>query len=130
MATVGQIQAHEPVVRPHDGLIRLQVGRATAQALNVDTPLLGVQTKGLEGARLAEQLDRVDVLVTSVVTGTWVTLGVLVGHGRTERVEDGAGCDILGGDEEDGLALALDFLLLQTYQRLFSTMNTIRLTMI
>jgi hypothetical protein len=53
------------------------------------------------------------VLVATVVAGAGVTLRVLVGHGRTERIEDSAGSDILGGDEEDGLALTLDFLLLQ-----------------
>jgi hypothetical protein len=48
------------------------------------------------------------VLVTTVVAGTGVTLGVLVRHGRTKGIEDGAGCDILGSNEEDGLALTLD----------------------
>ena len=52
------------------------------------------------------------MLIATVVSGTGVTFGVLVGHGGTERIEDGTGCDILGGDEEDGLALALNFLLL------------------
>jgi hypothetical protein len=53
------------------------------------------------------------VLVTAVVAGTGVTLRVLVRHGRTKRVEDGAGSDILGGDEEDRLALTLDLTLLR-----------------
>lgn len=101
VATVGQIQAHQPVVRPHDGLVGLQVGRATAQALYVDSPLLRVQTEGLEGTLLAKKLDGVNVLVSTIVPGTWVTFGVLVGHGRTESIEDGAGCDVLGGNEED-----------------------------
>jgi hypothetical protein len=112
MATVGQIETHEPVVRPHDGLVHLQVGRAAAQALHVDPPLLCVQTECRQSAALAQQLNAVDVLVTAVVAGTGVALRVLVGHGRTERIEDGAGCDVLRGDEEDGLALTLDFLLL------------------
>jgi hypothetical protein len=52
------------------------------------------------------------MLVSAVVAGTGVSLGVFVGHRRTESVENGAGSDVLGGDEEDGLALTLDFLLL------------------
>jgi hypothetical protein len=112
MAAVGQVKTHQPVVRPHDGLIELQIGRSAAQGLHVDTPLLGVQAECLEGATLAQQLDLVDVLVAAVVARTRVTLRVLVGHGRAERIEDGAGRDILRGDEEDGLALALDLLLL------------------
>jgi hypothetical protein len=98
---------------PHDSLVGLEVCRATTQALYVDTPLLGVEAKGLQGALLAKQFDGVDVLVTTVVAGTGVALRVFVGHGRTERIEDRAGSDILGGDEEDGLALTLDFLLLR-----------------
>ena len=78
----------------------------------VDTPLLRVQAECLECALLAQQLNGVDVLVTAVVAGAGVTLGVLVGHGRAKSVEDGAGGDILRGDEEDGLALALNFHLL------------------
>jgi hypothetical protein len=112
VAAVGQVETHEPVVRPHDGLVHLQVGRAAAQALYVDTPLLCVQTERRQSAALAQQLDAVNVLVAAVVARTGVALRVLVGHGRTERIEDGAGCDVLRGNEEDGFALALDFLLL------------------
>lgn len=112
MATVGQVKTHEPVMRPHDGLVSLEVGGAAAQALDVDAPFLSVKSEGLEGTRLAEQLDRVDVLIAAVVSCTGVALGVFVGHGRTKRVKDGAGCDILGSNEQDGLALALNLLLL------------------
>lgn len=112
MSTVGQIETHEPVVWPHDGLVDLQVCWATAEALYVDTPLLRVQTEGFKGTLLAQKLNGINMLVTTVVAGTGVALGVLVRHGRTKRIEDGAGSDILRGDEEDGLALALNLLLL------------------
>jgi hypothetical protein len=108
VTTVGQVKTHEPVVRPHDGLVDLEVGGRTRQALDVDTPLLAVETESLKGALLAKKLDGINVLVTTVVAGTGVTLGVLVRHGRTKGIEDGAGCDILGSNEEDGLPLTLD----------------------
>jgi hypothetical protein len=108
VATVGKIQAHEPLVRPHDGLVHLQVGGAAAQALHVDAPLLRVEAKGLESTLLAQQLDLVNVLVAAVVSCTRVPLRVLVRHGRAEGIEDGARRDILRGDEEDRLALTLD----------------------
>ena len=117
VTTVGQVKTHKPFVRPHDGLVDLEVGGRTRQALDVDTPLLTVETKSLEGALLAEQLDGINVLVTTVVAGTRVALGVLVRHGRTKRIEDGAGCDILGGNEEDGLALTLDLAFLNIVSR-------------
>ena len=86
--------------------------RSSRQALDVDTPLLRVEVEGLKGTALAEKLDLVNVLVATIVTSTGVTLRVLVGHGRAERIENGAGGNVLGGDQEDGFTLTLDFLLL------------------
>jgi hypothetical protein len=112
MAAVGQIKTHQPIVGPHDGLVDLQVRRAAAQALHVDAPLFRIQAERLERALLAQKLDGVNVLVAAVVAGAGVALRVLVGHGRAERIEDGAGRDILRRDEQDRLALALDLPLL------------------
>ena len=53
------------------------------------------------------------MLVSTIVSSTWVSLGVLVGHGRSQSIEDGAGGNIFGGDEDDGFALTLDFQFLQ-----------------
>jgi hypothetical protein len=111
VTTVGQIKTHQTVVRAHDGLVDLKVGGRPGQALDVDTPLLRVEAKGLKSASLASELDGINVLVTAVVAGTGVTLGVLVAHGRTQSIEDGARSDILRGNQKDGLALALNLLL-------------------
>ena len=108
MATVGEVQSHESSMRRHEGLVDLQVGGTATQGLNVDTPLLRVDVEGLESSLLAEQLNLVDVLVAAVVPGAGVALGVLVGHGRAQGVEDGARGDILGSDQDDGFSLALD----------------------
>lgn len=48
--------------------------------LNVDTPLLRIETEGLEGSALAKAFGLIDVLIASVVSCSWVTLGVLVLH--------------------------------------------------
>lgn len=42
MATVGQIQTHQAIMRSHDCLVYLQVRRAPTQALDVDAPLLWI----------------------------------------------------------------------------------------
>lgn len=111
VTTVGKVKTHQAVVRTHDGLVDLKVGRRAGQALNVDTPLLRVEAEGLKSTSLASKLNGVDVLVTTVVTGAGITLGVLVAHGRTQSIEDSARGDILRGNQEDGLALALNLLL-------------------
>ena len=113
MATVGEVKTHQSAVGRHNSLVDLEVGRGSRKALDVDTPLLGIEVEGLESTLLAKKLNLVDVLVSTIVTSTGVTLGVLVGHGRTKSIEDGTGGDVLGGDEDDGLALALDLILLE-----------------
>ena len=50
------------------------------------------------------------MFVTAVVAGTGVTLRVFVGHGRAERIKDGAGGDVLRGNEDDRLALPLNLI--------------------
>lgn len=110
MTTVRKIQTHQATVRWHQGLVDLQVGWATTQSLYVDTPLGRVEVEGFKSTLLAEKLDRVNVLVATIVTSTRLALGVLVGHGRAKSVEYSAGGDILGGDQDNGLPLALNFL--------------------
>jgi hypothetical protein len=112
MTSVGKIQTHETLMGAHESLVDLQVGRATTEALNVDTPLLGVEVESLQGTSLAGELNGINVLVTTVVTSTGVTLGVLVAHGRAESIENGTGSDVLRGNQEDGLALTLDLFFL------------------
>lgn len=82
MTAMRKIQTHQAAMGGHDSLVDLKVGRAAAEALNIDTPLLGVNIEGLESTTLAKQLNLVDVLVTAVVTSTGQALRVLVGHGR------------------------------------------------
>lgn len=110
MTTVGEVKTHETAMRRHECLINLEVGRATAQALDVDTPLLRVEVEGLEGALLAEQLNLVDELITTVVASSGVALRVLVRHGGAEGIEDGAGGDVLRSNQNDRLPLALNLL--------------------
>jgi len=59
------------------------------------------QMEVLEGTSLAGQFNCVNMLISTIVSCTWVALGVFVGHGRTQCIEDGAGGNILGSDEDD-----------------------------
>ena len=112
VTTVRKVKTHETAMDRHDSLVDLEVGRAAGESLDVNTPLLRVDVEGLEGTTLAEKLDLVDVLVATVVTGTGVTLRVLVGHGGTQGLEDSGGGEVLRGDQDNGLALTLDLALL------------------
>jgi hypothetical protein len=57
MTAVGKVKTHESVMGSHDSLINLEVGRAAAQALNIDTPLLRIHMESLESTSLAGQLN-------------------------------------------------------------------------
>jgi hypothetical protein len=74
MASMGQVQAHESFMWPHQSLVHLQVGRASAQALNVDTPLFWTNVESLQCSLLACELDGIDVLVSTIVSGSRVPL--------------------------------------------------------
>ena len=112
MTTVRQIQAHQPVVRLHDCLIDLEICWATAQRLHIDSPLFRIELEGFQSPLLAQQLYRVDVLISAVVPSSRISFRVLVRHGRAKSVEDCSRRDIFGGNEEDGLSLTLDFFFL------------------
>jgi hypothetical protein len=124
MSTVGQVQAHKSIVRLHQRLVDLQIGGAATQALHIDAPLLLIQTKDLQCPLLALNFDLIDELITAIVTRTRITFGVLIAHGGPQRIVDGAGSDIFGGDEQDGLALPLDFLFLRAVSMSMVTMVT------
>jgi hypothetical protein len=69
--------------------------------------------KSLESTSLASQLNRVNMLIPTVISRSWVSLGVLVGHGRSQSIEDGAGGNIFGSDEDDRFALTLNLQFLE-----------------
>lgn len=48
------------------------------RTLNVDTPVVGIESESLQSALLAETFGLVDELVTTVVSSARVTLRVLV----------------------------------------------------
>lgn len=112
VTSVGKVKTHQTVVGAHESLVDLQVGRATTQALDVNTPLRRVQVEGRESTRLAGKLNGVDVLVTTIVTSSRVSLRVLVRHGRAKSIEDSTRSEVLGRDQDNGFTLTLNFFLL------------------
>ena len=101
VTAVGQVKTHQPLVGPHDGLVDLEVGGAAGQGLDVDTPLSGVEAKGLESALLASELNLVNVLVAAVVAGAGVAFRVLILHRRSECLHDASGREVLGWNQHD-----------------------------
>jgi len=93
--------------------------------LYVHAPILRIEVECLKCPLLAQKLNGIDVLIATIVPRAWVPLRVLVRHGRAEGIEDCSGRYILRGDEEDGLALALDFSSLQQRVRKASNISSV-----
>ena len=89
VTSVGKTKTHDPVLRVDQGSERGKVGSGSRVRLNVDSPDLGVEVERLEGSLSAQVLEDIDVLVTSVVSGTGKTLGVLVGKHGSVGFHDG-----------------------------------------
>jgi hypothetical protein len=90
VSAVRQIQAHQPIMGFHDGLIDLQIGGTAREWLDIDSPFLRIKAKGCQSAALAQGLDGINVLISTVISGSWISLRVLVGHWRAECVKNGA----------------------------------------
>ena len=127
VTSVGQVKTHQTVVRAHESLVDLQVGRATTQALDVDTPLVGLEVEGLQSPSLACKLNGINVLVTTIVTSSRISLRVLVGHGRAKSIEDSTRSEVLRGNQDNGFTLTLDFSFLFEYQGLEEEIPTRKL---
>ena len=106
MTAMREIKAEDAVMRFEQGGVHGEITGRTGEGLNVDAPTIRGRSKGFESALLTKTLRHVDELVAAVVARAGVALGVLVGHDRADGVEDGAGGEVLGRDELDGLDLA------------------------
>jgi len=105
VAAVGEVEGKDAIVGLEDGSVSLEVGRAATQGLHIDTPLVISDVEGVEGTGLAEGLNLIDILVTSVVAGSRVSLRVLVGHDGAKGVKDSFRSKVLRGNQDKGGAL-------------------------
>lgn len=96
---MGEIEAHDAVVRVEERRVRREVGRGARERLDVDTPLVRVEAVGLEGALLAEALHLVNVLVAAVVALAGIALRVLIGEAGADGLVDGRVGEVLRSDE-------------------------------
>ena len=99
---VGQVQAHDGVARPDQGVHHRGVGLRAGVRLHVRVP--GAE-QGLDPVD-RELLDHVNVLAAAVVALARVALGVLVRQHRTLRLHHGPGGVVLRGDHLQAVALA------------------------
>lgn len=68
LSTIGQVQAHDAVMRLEYSCVGSKVSRRTRVWLDVDAPLLWVQVKGLQSSLLTQKLDLVNHFCSTVVS--------------------------------------------------------------
>ena len=100
-----QRQAEHGVAGPQQGQHDTLVGLGAGVRLHVDE----AAAEKLLGALDGEPLDRVDMLAAPIIAAAGIALGVLVGQYRALGLHDGAGDDVLGGDQFDLVLLAQQF---------------------
>ena len=116
VSTAGKVESHDSIVGTEKGRVDGEVGGRSRVWLDVDAPLFGVQSVGLEGTILAHGLDLINDLISSVVTGAGKTLRVLVRQCRSKTFHDGLGGEVLRGNQFQRTPLAILFLFDQIVQ--------------
>mmetsp|Transcript_28829 Transcript_28829/g.84506 ORF Transcript_28829/g.84506 Transcript_28829/m.84506 type:complete len:327 (+) Transcript_28829:985-1965(+) len=111
VTAMGQVEAHEAIVRLEQRGKDVHVGRRPGEGLHVDAPFVRVKVERFERALAAHALCCVDPLVAAVVPRTGVALRVLVLHHRAQRLEHRARGVVLRRDEGEASALAALLLL-------------------
>lgn len=99
VTTIGETETHDSVLRVNERSKGSKVGSRSRVGLDVDTPDLGVQVESLQGTLSAQVFEDVNVLVSSIVSGTRKTLGVLVGEHGAVGLHDGQRGQVLGSNE-------------------------------
>lgn len=56
----------------------MEIGRTSRKGLDVDTPLLRIQSISLECSFLAGEFNLINEFVAAIVARSWVALGVFV----------------------------------------------------
>jgi hypothetical protein len=100
VTTVGKTQTHDSVLRVDQGGESRKIGSRTRVGLDVDTPDLGVEVECLKSSVSAQVLEDVDVLVTTVVSSSGQTLGVLVGQHGAVGLHNGQRGQVLEKQDE------------------------------
>ena len=102
MPAVGEVHREDLVARLEHGKVDGHVRLRTAVRLDVDV----VSAEDGLGALDGQLLDDVDVLATAIPAAAGIAFGVLVRQHGALRLADGAGGEILAGDQLDVLGLA------------------------
>jgi hypothetical protein len=111
VATGGEIESHDAIVRAEQGGVHREVRRGPRVGLDIYTPLLRAERVGSQRALLAEQFDLIHIFLATIVALARVTFAVFVREGGTETGHNSFGSQIFGGNELKSSPLAILFTL-------------------
>src|SRR6202012_1346025 len=107
MAAGGQIQTHEGVARRKQGIEDFLIGVGARMGLHIGVG----RAEQLAGAVDGDLLDDIDIFAAAVIALAGIALGILVGQDRALRFQHRLGNDVLGRDQLDLVALAVQLVL-------------------
>jgi len=82
VTSLGERHAHQTLAGWNKRGVNSEVSGTAREGLNIASPLVLIESVGLESAFLRQKLDLVNELVSTVVTGARVAFGVLVSEAR------------------------------------------------
>ena len=107
MAAGGQVQTHEGVARRKQGIKRRLIGIGAGVRLDIGESGAEQLPRAIDG-----QLFRhVDIFAAAIVALARIAFGIFVGQHRALGLQHGARDDVLGGDQLDLVALAVQLVL-------------------
>lgn len=98
MTTLSQVKSHQSLPRLQKPCVNSKIGGTTRVRLNIHTPFFGLQSVRDECSIPREILNLVDKLIASVISGTWVSLTVLICEAATQRFKNKLVSEVLRGN--------------------------------
>lgn len=101
---MSQIHAENGVTRLDRGKIDRHVGLGPGMGLDIDV----FGSKEGFGPGYGEFFNDVDGLATGIVASSGIAFGILVGHDRSHRFENGGADVVFGGDQDQAFLFTAD----------------------
>ena len=105
---MGQVHAHDSVAVLENGEVGGHIGLGAAHRLDVDMLRPG---KELLAPLLGQLLSPVHIGRAAVIALAWIAFRILVGHDAALGLHDRSTGEVLGGDQNNVVALPLQLIL-------------------
>lgn len=107
MTAMWKSEAHDSVTRLQQSGVHLEVSWRARERLHVDVPLFLRELESRTGSVLADALDLVDKLVSSVISVSWSAFGILVCQARSKSLHHRLRGEVFTGNQLKATELSI-----------------------